>query len=129
MKEHDRQLDLDFVGADGSVARRGLEAAGRALRGVLHWLPVVLPFVLFAQVSLLGLAPALEERARLAGEERRQTARAERLHATYGALERQARAFADPIFRERVRRARRSAGFATAPRPLALPLTPPRDRE
>ncbi len=129
MEDHGRQLELDLDYGTESFARRGLASAGRAAHGLLHWLPVILPFALFAQISLLGLAPALEERARLAGEEHRQLARAERLAETYGALERQARALADPIFRERVRRARASAGFETAPRPLALPMSPPRDRE
>jgi hypothetical protein len=73
---------------------------------VLYWSPVLVCMVLFAQVSFLGLRPALCERRRLAESQTMLEAR----HARDLALRDQAtlslRVRADPIFLERQRRSR-----------------------
>ena len=76
----------------------------RGMRGVLYWLPVLVPLGVFAQFALLGLRPALAESARLEAAETRlveafegELARSQRIEAVL-------RAQADPIYLERERR-------------------------
>jgi hypothetical protein len=95
---------------DGPRAPRGTRrgpltaffaGAGRAVR---RWLPVAAPLALFAQVSLLGLRPALAERRHLA----RMASEIEARHAADLDLQQELAlrcdARLDPIFRERQRR-------------------------
>lgn len=91
-------------------AQRGL-VAGRSLGlGILYWTPVWAALVCFAQVSLLGLRPVLEERhaiegkataleQRIAGERQKLAS----IDAWLGAQD-------DPIYRERMRRILRDPG-------------------
>lgn len=76
------------------------------LRRVAYWSPVLVALVLFAQVSFLGLRPALCEAGRLAAAEETLEAR----HAQASALNREIQlqlvAREDPLFRERQRRLR-----------------------
>lgn len=86
--------------------RRASASVPRAALGlVLGWSPVWVPLALLAQVGLRGLRPALAERARLESEaplveERHRTAR-----ERFESLELELRAWDDPVFRERWRRA------------------------
>ena len=79
---------------------------GSILARLIYWSPVLVCMVLFAQVSFLGLRPALCERRRLADSQRMLETR----HARDLALRDQAtlslRVRADPIFLERQRRSR-----------------------
>ena len=80
--------------------------AREALRALVYWLPVLVVMVLFAQVALLGLRPAVCERRRLSEAETALRQRHERdlgLRAKY-AVNLAARQ--DPIFLERQRRLR-----------------------
>jgi hypothetical protein len=67
-------------------------------------MPVAIPLVLFAQVALLGLRPALAERARLNLEQERVLERLSKAQQAYEEYEVALRAFADPIYRERERK-------------------------
>ena len=79
---------------------------GSFLARLLYWSPVFVCMVLFAQVSFLGLRPAISERRRLAEAETMLEAR----HARDLALRDEAtlalRVRSDPIFLERQRRLR-----------------------
>jgi len=90
-----------------SVARTK-RSVGRALAHVLqrgvYWTPVFAPMVLFGQVALLGLRPALCERARLAESETALRERYERDAAQHEVIRANLRARQDPIFLERQRR-------------------------
>jgi hypothetical protein len=97
-----------------------LGAAGKELCG---WLPVLGLFAVFLQLCWLGLRPALSESERLRGAEHTVAAREERLAERNEHLLRELRALSDPVFEERVRRARRSQAYAAPPRPLDLPLS------
>jgi len=76
------------------------------LRRVAFWSPVFVCMVLFAQVSFLGLRPALCEKKRLAAAQVAMDARHTRDLALYDALATRLRARSDPIFLERQRRKR-----------------------
>jgi len=120
-----RQLELD-LGEDAArprsrrPSRAALAAAGR---GLLRWLPVLALFAVFVQVAWLGLRPARHEAQRLRRAERVVEAREERLVTHNTLLDRELRALSDPVFEERVARARRSRAFAAPPRPLDLLLS------
>lgn len=119
-----RQLELDLATAGAPAAgsprrpsRGELAAAGRQL---VRWLPVLALLAVFAQVAWLGLRPARHEAERLRRAEVVVSAREERLAAHNARLARELRALSDPIFEERVARARRSRAFPALPRPLDL---------
>lgn len=80
------------------------EAAWRGLRGVLAWAPVWMPLILFAQIGLRGLRPALDESRHLDRAEADLTARHERVVERQHELQRMLRAQADPMWQERQRR-------------------------
>ena len=105
--------------ATARTASARMASAGRA---GLAWLPALALFALFVQIALLGLRPALGERDRLSRQAEVVGAREARLVAENALQRERLRALADPIFQERVARARHSARFATPPRPLDLPL-------
>ena len=89
------------------VRRSSSQAGGRsALARVAHWSPVLVCMVLFAQVSFLGLRPALCEKKRLAEAQAAMDARHARDLALYEAVAVRLRARSDPIFLERQRRKR-----------------------
>ncbi|MEM7308852.1 MAG: hypothetical protein AAF682_19370 [Planctomycetota bacterium] len=126
MTSDGRQLELELDGEEPrGRERRFLPEGGAVVRAVCAWLPIAAAFALFAQLALLGLSPALVERHRLERAEGRVATREAKLLHENGRLLRQLRALSDPMFRARVERARRSEAFASAPRPLALPLTAP----
>jgi len=76
----------------------------RIASGLLYWLPVAVPMVLFAQISFRGLRPALHEREHLALMREEIEARYDADLALYDDLGRRHRARLDPVFRERQRR-------------------------
>lgn len=73
---------------------------------ILYWLPVLAALVLFAQVSFLGLRPALAERARLEQAEVVLNERFQRDMALSHEIAAHLAARNDPVFIERQRRAR-----------------------
>ena len=77
---------------------------------VAYWAPVWIPLGLMAQIAVLGLQPALEERRRLAREAPVVEARHERTRAQYERMRAQAEAWTDPVWRERWRRAQGDQG-------------------
>jgi hypothetical protein len=86
----------------------GERSGGRVVGGLRHllgWTPVWVPLLLLWQVGTRGLAPALAEQRRLQDEEVVVRARNERTKAEFEHLEREARAWRDPVYRERMRRA------------------------
>ena len=92
------------LGGSGGAGARARTAAPQRSHSLLYWFPVLAALLVFAQVSLLGLRPALRESARLAT--------AEGLLDRYRAEEQRAndlarilRAQSDPIYLERERRA------------------------
>lgn len=81
----------------------------RLLGRAVSWSPVWVPALLFWQVSIGGLRPALAEQRRL---EQERPAVEERHDATTEAFEEMSaerRAWEDPVYRERVRRANERA--------------------
>jgi hypothetical protein len=88
----------------------------RIVKRLLYWCPVLVCMVLFAQVSFLGLRPALSERRRLSEAEAMLEAR----HARDLELRDQAtlglRVRGDPIFLERQRRLRLHGGIPSSSR-------------
>jgi len=73
---------------------------------LLAWAPVMVALALLAQVGLLGLRPALTERERLSREEARVEARHSAALENFTDLDQQVEAWADPIYRERLKRQR-----------------------
>jgi hypothetical protein len=73
---------------------------------LVYWTPVFGALALFAQVSFLGLRPALSEARRLADASDMLEARWTHDRGLYDAYELQVRVRQDPIFRERQRRLR-----------------------
>jgi hypothetical protein len=73
---------------------------------IAYWLPVAVPLGLFAQIALLGLRPALADRAHLERMEVEMRTRLEADEALNEELSLRREAREDPIFRERQRRAR-----------------------
>jgi hypothetical protein len=71
-----------------------------------YWSPVLVCMVLFAQVSFLGLRPALCERRRLAEAEATLQARHAQDLVLHDTVRTALRARSDPIFLERQRRQR-----------------------
>jgi hypothetical protein len=92
------------LGGAGGAQLRAKAAPKAQQQSISYWLPVLVALVLFAQVALLGLRPALRESARLTVAEGlldRYEAQQERAHK----LARILRAQSDPIYLERERRA------------------------
>ena len=91
-----------------SAGRGGRTSGNRnetgARTGPLYWLPVIVALGVFAQVSLLGLRPAVRESARLAVVEDQILSRHEAEKARATQLQRTLRAQRDPIYLERERR-------------------------
>lgn len=83
-----------------------------ALR-VVYWSPVLGAMVLFAQIALLGLRPALCERRRLIEAEVELRERHARDQALCRDIDAHLQAREDPIFRERQRRLRQTALVAS----------------
>jgi hypothetical protein len=81
------------------------EAARRPSGGVWPWIAVLVALGFFAQVSLSGLRPALQERQRLEREEQRLLQRREALDARTRELTERLAAQRDPVYIERERRA------------------------
>jgi hypothetical protein len=77
-----------------------------ALSRLLHWTPVAVCMVLFAQISFLGLRPAVCESRRLAEAQAMMEARHARDLALRDAIATSLRARSDPIYVERQRRMR-----------------------
>jgi hypothetical protein len=94
--------------------------AYRLLGRLAFWSPVFAALVLFAQVSFLGLRPALSEARRLADAEAMLIERHQRAVAENHAVSAQLLARQDPIFRERQRRMR---VIEPAPAPETAPDT------
>ena len=88
--------------------RRGAAVAGKVLGGLLgqllYWAPVWVPLVLLWQVGTRGLQPALAEEARLERLAPEVMARHAREKARFEHLDREVRAWNDPVYRERRRR-------------------------
>jgi hypothetical protein len=82
----------------------------RALSVVLWWSPVWAPLALAAQLGLRGLEPARREKLRLEGEVPAVVERHRRTQEKVERLEAEATAWQDPVYIERVRRARAAAG-------------------
>jgi hypothetical protein len=76
------------------------------LSRLAYWSPVLVCMVLFAQVSFLGLRPAMCERKRLADAESTLEARHQQDLVVHDAVATALRARSDPIFLERQRRQR-----------------------
>ena len=90
-----------------SAPARPAEGVWRVIgRRGLHWTPVLLAMVLFAQVALLGLRPALRERERLAAAEVVLRERHARDTALASQIALHLRASQDPVVQERQRRLR-----------------------
>ncbi len=81
----------------------------------LYWLPVLAVLVLFGQVALLGLRPALSERARLAQAEVVLNERHQRDLLLSQEIAAHLAARYDPVFIERQRRSRQLTAALTAP--------------
>ena len=86
-------------------APRGTRTGIAFLAGrVLYWMPVWVPLLLLWQVALRGLSPALDEHRRLEGEETAVFARHQASQRSFQYMEALARAWDDPVYRERMRR-------------------------
>ncbi len=92
--------------ATRSVLRDVGGALGRLGARLAYWTPVFAALALFAQVSFLGLRPALSEGRRLADASDVLEARWQTDLGLYDAYELQVRVRQDPIFLERQRRMR-----------------------
>jgi hypothetical protein len=118
------------VAPEGAAPGETTPSARSALRSLcarlLYWSPVFGALALFAQVSFLGLRPALCEARRLADADVMLQARYDRDRGLYEAYELQVRVRRDPVFLERQRRMRR-AQTAPIPSPgAAAPENAPR---
>ncbi len=81
----------------------------------LYWLPVLAVLVLFGQVALLGLRPALSERSRLAEAEVVLNERYQRDVLLSQEIAAHLAARYDPVFIERQRRSRQLTAAVTGP--------------
>ncbi|MCZ6599140.1 MAG: hypothetical protein O7B99_15990 [Planctomycetota bacterium] len=117
---HARQLEFDLEPTRPTTRRLG-DALRRGCWRVVIWSPVWAALILFAQVALLGLRPALAERDRLARERERLVERTDLRRGEHEHLLARARALEDPMYRERVRRARRDG--SSDDEALSLPLS------
>ena len=115
-----QQLEFDLELTQPTTRRLG-DALRRGSWLVVYWSPVWAVLILFAQVALLGLRPALAERDRLARERERLVERTDVRRGEHEHLLAQARALDDAMYRERVRRARRDG--SSDDEALSLPLS------
>ena len=76
----------------------------RFMEGVVYWAPVWVSLLMLWQVGVRGLRPALAEEARLEAEAEAVELRHADSQAEFQALERETRAWQDPVYRERRRR-------------------------
>jgi hypothetical protein len=113
-------LPTPAVDRDGGSSTRTKAVAYRVLSRAAYWSPVFAALVLFAQVSILGLRPAMAESRRLAAAEEMLLARHQRAAAENSAVSAQLFARQDPIFRERQRRLRLIEPFAVPPTSRAV---------
>ena len=93
-------------GSEARAARTAFGSAPRLVARIAYWGPVLVCMVLFAQVSFLGLRPAVCERKRLTEAEAMMDARHAQDLAMHDAVATGLRARNDPIFLERQRRQR-----------------------
>ncbi|MEM1453275.1 MAG: hypothetical protein AAF957_13840 [Planctomycetota bacterium] len=77
----------------------------RILGAVLRWAPVWVPALLFWQITTGGLQPALAERSRLDGVRPEVEARHSNSQAEFERMAAERRAWEDPVYQERRRRA------------------------
>lgn len=82
---------------------------------VLRWAPVWVPALLIWQITSGGLKPALAEQRRLADERPGVEERHDRTSAELERMAAERRAWEDPVFRERARRALGAAELAGRP--------------
>ncbi|MCP3918694.1 MAG: hypothetical protein GY711_24370 [bacterium] len=87
---------------------------GGVASGVLYWMPVWVPMLLLWQVVDRGLRPARAEAERLAGEEQTVDARYSSARKSFERMQAEAKAWTDPVYRERVRRLRLAESAAAA---------------
>lgn len=111
--EHALVLDGDMAGAqEAEIAVESAPVGARreslhaVLGRVAYWSPVLVALIVFAQVSFLGLRPALAEAGRLSEAETMLNERQAQAVQENRALARQLEARQDPVFRERQRRLR-----------------------
>lgn len=81
-----------------------MKAVQRFMGGVVYWAPVWVSLLMLWQVAVRGLKPALAEEARLDAEAEAVELRHAHSQAEFQALEQEARAWQDPVYRERRRR-------------------------
>ena len=82
--------------------------------GVVYWMPVWVPMLLLWQVVDRGLRPARAEAERLGGEEQTVDARYTNARKSFERMQAEAKAWTDPVYRERVRRLRLAESAAAA---------------
>ena len=87
-------------GVGGTSRRRGV------WRALWYWLPVLVPLLILGQVCLRGLRPALVEGRRLEREEPAVRARHADAQMRFESMQREVRAWRDPVYQERLRRQR-----------------------
>lgn len=80
----------------------------RILKSAIAWSPVWVPALLFWQVTVGGLRPALAEQERLEDRRPEVEERHEKTSAEFEVMSAEHRAWEDPVYRERRRRAARS---------------------
>ncbi|MEM9380789.1 MAG: hypothetical protein AAGB93_12625 [Planctomycetota bacterium] len=78
----------------------------RILGAVLRWAPVWVPALLFWQITTGGLQPALAERSRLDGARPEVEQRHSKSAAEFERMAAERRAWEDPVYLERMRRAK-----------------------
>jgi hypothetical protein len=77
----------------------------RALKTAISWSPVWVPALLFWQISVGGLRPALAEQKRLEAERPAVEERHDETTRDFEVMSAEHRAWDDPVYRERRRRA------------------------
>ena len=107
MDAHDTMPSSPVAAPASELPPRNARARVHFVLGrAAYWAPVIAVLILFAQVSFLGLRPALAEAGRLAEAEVVLTARHARAMALNREIQLQLVARQDPVFRERQRRVR-----------------------
>ncbi len=86
----------------------------RIFKSAISWSPVWVPALLFWQISVGGLRPALAEQKRLEQERPRVEERHEETSQEFEVMSAEHRAWDDPVYRERRRRAARPDDEAEA---------------
>ena len=102
------QLPISQAEPSGKLPTRASSRPRRGIVGtVLYWAPVWAAGLVFAQLALLGMRPARQERARLELETARMNQRVAALLEQREGLGLDLRRLSDEIYRERVRRSGR----------------------